>query len=202
MCSAPCGPGRPAARGSRPAGGAARPASRCRRCQWTRGGPSRRSRSRASRHGRPCRRRSGSDGRRPRVPRRPAASCRRRRRRRRLPRRRAGVRDGVAAGRHETGRLARPGAVRQVPKLAAMWMPFSLRVIVLPTSVAGSAGGYSTRRGRRPPIRGGGPQGRRTRSPLGRRVRPSSDRLGRRRRAERLGRAGDGPLRPAPCRLG
>lgn len=51
-------------------------------------------------------------------------------------------------------------------------------------------------------IRGSGPQGRRTRSPLGRQVRPSSHHLGRRRRVEHLGRAGDGPLRPAPCRLG
>ena len=46
----------------------------------------------------------------------------------------------------------------------------------------------------RPPIRGGGPQGRRTRSPLGRQVRPSSHRLGRRRRVEHLGRAGVGCL--------
>src|SRR5947207_277789 len=56
--------------------------------------------------------------------------------------------------------------------------------------------------GARPPIRGGGPQGRRTRSPLGRQVRPSSHRLGRRRRVEHLGRAGDEPRRLAPCRLG
>ena len=57
-------------------------------------------------------------------------------------------------------------------------------------------------RGARPAIRGGGPQGRRTRSPPDRPVRPSSHRLGRRRRAGRPGRAGDGPLRLAPCRLG
>jgi hypothetical protein len=51
-------------------------------------------------------------------------------------------------------------------------------------------------------IRGGGRQGRRTRSPRGRQARPSSDRLGRRRRVEHPGRAGDGPRRLAPCRLG
>ena len=55
---------------------------------------------------------------------------------------------------------------------------------------------------RRPPIRGGDRPGRKTRSPLGRQVRPSSHRLGLRRRVEPLGRAGDGPLRLAPCRLG
>jgi hypothetical protein len=52
------------------------------------------------------------------------------------------------------------------------------------------------------PVRGGGPQGRRTRSPPGRQGRSRSHRLGRRRRAEHPGRPGGRLLRLAPGRSG